>query len=168
MSLFAVCSGCGTFLGHSNKFDLDALNSEIARYEAEGIEPAHDSIGEIYKMRAYCYAHHLPKYEITRRSLFLLSLFVEDDLAIEERSFGFAGIIGLPIGLVFDTVNYPIQYARTLSVSDEDIKQALLDLKKSEELGFDGLIFPPLMIVPSFEQDLDDLGFTIEQYEKKK
>ena len=167
---FTVCSGCGTFLGHSDKFDVDVLNSRIDRYEKDGIEQEPYElypIGYTYKCRAYCYAHHLPKYQYTRRCLVLSSYLFTKDISMPERGFGLIGVIDLPIGFVIDTINYPIQFIRTQSVSDADIKQALLDLEKARELGFNGRIFPAPMLVNDFDRSLEMLGYSLEQYKEK-
>ncbi len=131
-----LMSACRSFIGQSesiNNRSLSEINAVIEAYENEGITPSNSNMAVYYAERAHCYAHHLPKYGATR--FFLYETFSPDpDCACGSTV---TGILALPVALTFDTVNYPIQYFRTLAVSESDINQALLDLKKARALTDD-------------------------------
>lgn len=111
---------------------LDEINSVIQRYETEGLIPSEPSIAEFYAYRSYCYAHHSPKYGGTRH--FMNATLAEAEVAHYGRAI--TGIaFWVPIALIADTIYYPYQYYQCLTVSESEIKQALLDLKKARELA---------------------------------
>ncbi|MDF7800650.1 hypothetical protein P4C99_14325 [Pontiellaceae bacterium B1224] len=164
--LLLICSGCGTFLGHSNSVNgnkLSEINAVIGQYEAEGPNAYEKlNIADYYAYRSICYAHHLPKYAMTRGSVDMVQLGIEVD-----PMFTIVGIVVFPIGVVVDTVKYPIQFIRTLNVSESDIEQAISDMKKARELGYTYFAHYPFQMLGPDNIHLDVLGFSLNDANNK-
>lgn len=151
-------AGCSTFLSQSDsakRYSLKEINTVIDQYETDGHAPkGYPSIKDYYVYRSYCHAHHSPKYMVTRFGYDLTEL----GIANLHPVYTVVGVVCIPVGIVYDTVAYPVQFVRTKNIPQSEINTALRDLESARSLGYEHDIFAPQIAGPAITH-LDKLGF---------
>lgn len=153
-----LLTGCSHFLvrdsyvyggpnGFYPKGTLSDYDTIIVAYEQKAVIPTNlshtaaiiaaqcdtNDIAMLYAARSACRVRHDPAFPGVR-----VCVMVMDEFTTRENLYmgWFMPAVLTPFCLVVDCLRLPIQSVRTIVVSQEDIDEALLDLKKARNLGY--------------------------------
>ena len=138
----------------------EEYNSLIQSYEDTGELPDNNyHVGALYAGRSTTIVRHDPSFTGVRMCVRAIPEITSD----ENLYLGWiVPTLFLPISLVVDIVYLPIQSYNTMVVSQDDIQNALVDLKQARNLGYSKKTFSRGFFAHP-AQHLDTIGYELDE-----